>query len=457
MISLIPIIIGSIIYFRLNKFYQFTILSLAALLPFSFGDFMSIPGLLLVEWLTFIAFLILMNELIPLNSIEKKIRIIKFKGIEIFIFAILVLAIWTIISFINHELLYQPIKQTGTRIGASRIYFNVFNNIILFFLIVIFTAVYFEKINFEKFFNLLVIFSSVLGVITIISYFVGFNVPLIKGTFSYLTEFSKGRISEYGGQAYRFGGMAETVTVGIPSLFACYIIKKKMNIFLFLLLLFFVFMSGGRTLMIGVIFSIMFISFLFFPRNLVYFMFVGGLIIIFGAIFLPQSVLDGQLGRLTSLNAGHFMGQDAWRGLAWKLYLDNFYDSPILGKGIMAYKGFFYSSEEGAREFALSQLFAGGHGSYLSLLSTFGLGGITYFLIMIIGGIFLSFRKIKQNLNIDVNKTAIAVFCFMLITIKSIDFITGGDGLKDAVILFYAVGLVASITTLQNRKDLNLN
>lgn len=452
MISIIPIIVGSIIFFKLNKFYQFTIISLAAMLPFSFGNFMSIPDLLVVEWLTFVSFLIVINELIPLNRLEKRFKVIKFRGIEIFIFAAIILVIWTLVSYINHEILYQPIKQNSSKIGASRTYFSVFNNILLFFLIILFVSSNYEKIDFERFFKFLVSFALVLGCLTIISYFLRFNIPLIKGTFSYLSEFSRSRISEYGGQAFRFGGMAETVTVGIPALFAYYAFKNKINVLALMLLLFFVFMSGGRTLFIGVFFAISFFSFMFFPRHIIYFVTAIGLIIILGAIFLPQSVLEGQFGRLTSLNAGNFMGQDVWRGLAWKLYLKNFIDNPFWGKGIATYSGFFYSSEESAKEFASSQLFSGGHGSYFSLMSTFGLGGITYFLIYILGGIYLSVRKIKQNIITNPTKTSIGIFVFMILIIKSFDFITAGDGLKDAVILFYAVGLVASLTVIENRK-----
>ena len=164
--------------------------------------------------------------------------------------------------------------------------------------------------------------------------------------------------------------------------------------------------------------------FSFFPRNFLYLIAAGGIFLILVSLFAPESVLQGQFGRLTSFDAGHFMGQDAWRGLAWQIYFENFNDSPILGKGIIPYKGFIYSSIEGAKEFATTILFSGGHGSYFSLLSTFGLGGITYFLIMVFGGIYLSFRKIKQFINLDLNKTAIAVFCFMLILIKAVDFIT---------------------------------
>lgn len=454
MISIVLIIVSIIVFLKLNKFYQFTILALAVFLPFSYGDFRSIPSLLFVEWLTVIVFLMLINELIPLHSLEKKIHVIKFKGIEIFIFAILILLIWTVVSFVNYEILYQSYKYVESRTGTTRLYFNIVNNVLLFFATIMFTVVYFEQIDFAKFFKFLYVTSIFVGVVAYLAYVKDFNIPILAGTFGYNEAYNKVFAAKYGGQAYRLGGMAETVTLGIPALFAYYIIKKKISIVALVLLLFFVFISGGRTLMIGVIFAITFFSFVFLPRNFIYMIAATGLFIILGAIFLPQSVLQGQFGRLTSLNSGNFMGQDASRGLAWKIYLDNFSKHPIWGKGISEYEGFVFSALEGSAEFAKYQAFAGGHGSYLSLLSTFGIGGLTYFLIMIVGGLFLSFRKIKQYISTDITKTAIGVFGFMVLGIKAFDFITGGNGLSETQTLFYTVGLVASLTVLQNRKDL---
>lgn len=450
MLSIIPIIIGTIVFFKLNKFYQFTVLSLAALLPFSFGNFMSIPDLLIVEWLTFVCFIITINELIPLHNSNKGFRYLKFRGVELFFVAIAILIIWTLASYIKYELLADQVKQIGEKRGIFRLYFTIFNNILLFFTILIFSSAFYEQIDFGKYIKIILVIAIYLGIIRIFSYFFSFQIPFMSGTFKY----DPNAMRSYGGIAYRFGGLSEVVTIGIPALFSYYIVNGKMKLFSLLLLLLFVFLSGGRTVMAGVFFSIVVFSFLFLPRNFIYLITTIGIFLILVTLFAPESVLKGQFARLTTLNAGNFMGQDAWRGLAWQFYLENFYKNPIWGKGIGAYSGFIYSSFEGAKDFTIQMLFTGGHGSYLSLLSTFGLGGITYFLIMLWGGAYLSYRKIKQYLNIDKSKTAIAVFCFMLLLIKSVDFTTGGDGLSEATIMFFTVGFICSLTVLQNRIDL---
>lgn len=444
--STILVPIGILIYLKLNKFYQFTLLSLAALLPLSFGDFRSIPSFQFIEWLPIVTFLMLMNELIPLNGSRKGNIEIKLKGLGIFIFAIIILIIWTINSFVENEILIQT-ANVIQKSGTTRIYFSVFNNILLFFTTIIFVSLHFEQIDFEKFFKILLYLSLSLGLLRIMSHFLDFNIPLLSGAFDYGGEYGKYSKLKYGGTAFRLGGLSEVVIIGIPAIFSDYVFRKKINVFVLLLLLLFLFLSGGRTVMIGVFFSIIIFSFLFFPKNFVNLILGGGLFLIVAAIILPESLLQGQTGRLTTVNSENLMGFDPGRALAWKFYFETFLSNPIWGKGIASYTGFIYASLPKFEGFARHLLFSGGHGSYISLLSILGLGGIAYFLIMLIGGIILSYFRINQNL--DANKTAVAVFIFMILIIKAFDFFTANNGL-DIPILFYCVGFIASLTVLQN-------
>lgn len=444
--SLILVPIGIIIFLRLNKSYQFLVLSLAALLPFSFGNFSSVPNLLLIEWLPLVVFISMINELVPVHSIEKKIRKIKFKGLEIFIFAIIILIIWTIISIINNEIL-KPAFLSGET-GTKRLYFNIFNNILLFFTTIIFVVTYYEKIEFNSYFKIILYTSLVVGGLRMITYIINYPMPLLAGGFNY-----GGAQNKAGETVLRFGGMTDVVVVGIPALFSLYVVNGKLNKFGLLLLLIYLFLSGGRTVMLGTIFSVVVFSFLFLPKNFIYLILAGAFLFLIVIVFAPQSLFEGQVNRLSTLDSGNFMGQDAWRGMAWLLYFKTFAEYPIWGKGISEYQGFIYSTFSGTEEFARAQLFSGGHGSYFSLLSTFGLGGIVYFIIMVAGGIILSYRKIKEYLEKDLIKTAIGVFCFMLLIIKSVDLITSGNGL-DVPILFFMVGLSASLTALKNRENI---
>jgi hypothetical protein len=284
------------------------------------------------------------------------------------------------------------------------------------------------------------------------SHFLDFNIPLLSGEFQYGGEYGYYAKIKYGGTAYRLGGLTDVVSFGLPALFSYFIYKQKVNIILLLSLFLFLFLSGGRTVMIGSFIAIVIFSFLFFPKNFIYLTISGGLFLIIGFLLLPESVLEGQLGRLTTFNSETSLGVDIGRALSWKTLWQSFLANPIWGKGIGVYQEVFYVGLEKYADFAREISFAGGHGSYLSALGIFGIGGITYFLIMLIGGIILSFRKINQYVDINVDKTAISVFTFLVLIIKSFDLLTAKNGL-DIPILFFVVGLIVSLSVHHNQES----
>lgn len=452
MMSAIFILIGVVIFLKLKRFHQFIIFSLSALFPFTFGNFGSIPDFLVIEWLTIITFLILLHELNPLNSLEKKLKIIKFRGIGLFIGAILILIIWSIVSVINNEII-NPIIMIGKTTGIRRTYFAIFNNILLFFTTILFFSTQYPKFEIRKFFKIVLYITLIIGFVRIYTFYYHLNTPFLTNLFQYNSDMMISKT----GISYRFSGLDYAATIGIPALCCSYIYRNKLNVFILLLLILFVFLSGGRTVMMGAIFSIIIFSFLFLPKNFIYLTVAIGLLFFIGIVFLPQSFLEGQMSRLTTLEEkGGYLGQDPWRGMAWYLFFKNFASNPLFGKGITDYTGFIYSTLPGTEEFARQQLFAGGHGAYFSLLSTFGVGGITYFIIMVWGGAFLALKKIKKYLAHDQDKTAVALFCFILLIIFSIDCITGHNGL-DVPFLFYAVGLICSLRVIENNPAVTIN
>ena len=396
MISLILIPVSIFIFLKLKREHQFIIFSLAALYPFTFGDLRSIPNFLIIEWLTIVTFISLINELNPVNSVEKKLRLIRYKNIQIFIFAFIILVIWTLVSFIKNEIILHS-TVTGNETGITRIYFTIFNDIIIFFTTIIFFVTQHNKIDMRKFFSLLLNITIIIGLVRIFTFYFQMKTPFLSGLFGYNTD----AMTSSGEVSYRFSGLDYAATIGIPTIFSLYVYKNKLNLFLLIILFIFVFLSGGRTIMIGIIISIFIFSFLFLPKNFIYLIVVGGILFLFAFIFLPHNFLEGQVGRLSTLKEKGFMGQDAWRGMAWYLYLKNFVAHPFFGKGISDYTGFIYSPIEGTEYFARTQLFKGGHGAYFSLLSTFGIGGILYFIIILWGGIILAFKKIKQYFSFD--------------------------------------------------------
>ena len=444
MLSLILIPISIIIFLKLNREYQFIIFTLAAFYPITFGNLSSIPNLMIYEWLTLVIFISLINELVPLNSTKKKLSSLKFKGIEIFLFALLILIIWVTISYINNEIL-SPKTMSSNGTSIKRTYFGIFNSILIFFTVIIFFASQHEKISIEKFLKAILYISIVIGFIRAITFYFNINFPLMAGFFSYGEFMNKG--------PERFAGLDVIAMIGISVQFGLYFYKKKVNLFILLILLTFLFLSAGRTPMIGITLAIVIFSFLFLPKNIIYLTFAATIFFLIAFIFLPHSFFEAQTTRLSTFQQKGYMGVDEWRGLAWKLYLKNFSEYPIFGKGISDYSGFIYSNDPYTESFVRQQLFSGGHGAYFSLLGILGIGGITYFVIMVYGGIILAFKKIKQYAKFNQDITAIAVFCFMFLIMEAVYSVTGPNGFTDSQNIFFTVGLICSIRVIENMPE----
>jgi hypothetical protein len=426
------------------------IFSLAALYPFTFGDLRSIPDFLVIEWLTLVVFVSMMNKLIIVNSLNNNFKKLKLKGIEIFNFALLILIMWAIVSIINNEIIKQKIV-IGGETGTKRAYFDIFNNVLIFFTTIIYFVINYRDIDIQRFLKTILYISLAVGVVRGMTFYLRITTPLIGGIFTYdpISSVSEGL------KAQRLLGLDYVADIGIPALFSLYVFKNRINLIALFILLIFLFLSGGRTTMIGVTLSIVIFSILFLPKNFIYFIIVGCVLLLVAVVFLPQGFLQSKATRLSTMEQTGFMGQDMWRGTAWYFYFKNFIIHPIFGKGIGNYTGFIYSTFPGTEDFVREQMVSGGHGSYFSALGIFGLGGIVYLIILIFGGIILSFRKIKQNINLDHNKTAISVFCFMVLINFSILLITGFNGLTDIPFIFYCVGLICSIKVLENNPFLN--
>ncbi|PID59194.1 MAG: hypothetical protein CR986_06875 [Ignavibacteriae bacterium] len=447
------VLIAALIFLKLNRFYQFLVLSLASLLPFSLGDFRSIPNLMIIEWLPFVVALMLVNDLVSVNKLQKKINTISFKGIGIFIFALVILIIWLVHSFIENEIFLTNIYIQ--EISTKRMYFSIFNNIVLFFVTILFVVTYYPEIDFESYFKSLLYISIFLGFFRLASHFFDFNIPLLYGEFKYGGEYGYFSKLKYGGTALRLGGLTDISAIGIAAYFAYYVFKHKLNLIILGIFVFFLFLSGGRTVLAGAIFAVILFSFLFFPKNFMYMFFLGVFSIILAFIFLPDDLLVGQLGRITTFSKDTTIGVDVSRNLGWKVMLDEFIKYPFWGKGL-GVKGtipLLFKFNETIVAFVQSIFFFGGHGSYLSVAGILGIGGIIYFLIMLVGGIIMAYKKISFYLNINNSYVAISVFTFMLLVIKAFDFITAKNGLN-VPILFFVVGLVASVTVLKNKEEM---
>ena len=443
MISIVLSLIFLIIFLTSKRNVQFYLFTLAVLFPFTFGNVKSIPNLQIIEWLNPVVFLIIINELVPVNRVRLNQQHLSFRGLELFIFALLILITWTIVSYVNNEVLIEHYFSSVRKTGISRTYFNIFNSVILFFNTAAFIKLFYEEIDFEKWLNLIIYVSLLIGFLRITAFVFKFDLPFFANIYNYGAG-----TQIYGGMALRLGGLSEVAGFGIAALLAKHYLTQEINIYLVIIFIMFVFFSGGRTFLVGLSFAFFVYSIFFEKRYVVYVTFLLLIVAVLIVFFLPEEILEGQIARITAFQGG-IKGQDMHRFITYKLYINNFLDNPLFGKGIGPYKGFIPPLKSIQVDFIRHQQFSGGHGSYLSILSTFGIGGLFYLLVMVLGGIILAYRKIKKYFIDNSILAAISIFSFFLLLIKSIIYITGYNGLKDFS-LFFLVGLVASIRVIEN-------
>lgn len=441
--SLIPISILTAIFLSQNRFIQFCIFSLACLIPFSSGNFGSIPDFRVIEWLTPLFFLVTLNDFIPLKGPKTRIS---FSGVRIFIIAITILLIVTVNSYFQNEIfstLSPQFKSTGTK----RMYYMIFIQIMIFFSTILFLYKNHMEINFEKWLKVIFVFALVFGLIRVFAYFFDFDTPFVAGGFDYSPP---GR-SRFGGIAYRIGGLSDVATLGLCALLGLYHIQKKVYIIPSIIFSGLFFLSGGRTSMVGVAIAVIIYSVFFLRKYLVYIFLVTSITSLVIFIAAPDELIHGQFGRLSAFEGG-VKQQDKGRYFTYTLSIENFKKNPVFGKGISPYLGYIPVSNAKEKYFIQSQLFAGGHGGYITILSTFGVLGFTYLCIMIFFGIYLSLKKIKEYIFDNPNLSALATFAFLMLVIKSVTYLTSFNGFNDTT-LFFVTGLIATIRTIENKVE----
>ncbi|MBI9070040.1 MAG: O-antigen ligase family protein [Melioribacteraceae bacterium] len=442
MISLGLTVICVALFITSDKFVRYIIYTLSALYPFSMGDLGPIPAAQVVEWLTPLYLLIIINEMVPLNRIVAAKPLPSFRGTELFLTALLFLLVCAAMSFYKNELM----AIDGGPQGTKRVYFRIIVSVFIFITTALSTYVYKDIINFEKLFKTILWVSVGLGIIRLACYFVSFKMPLMTGPFVYNPDAT----TRFGGTAYRIGGLTEVVGVGLGASVALYMLMRKIDYRALAAFSIFLFMSGGRTIMVGSLFSVGLFFLLFLNKKLIYLILILFLCVIIMVIVIPPEVFQGQVNRFLAMQGG-MATQDHERYQSYMIHFNNFRENIFFGKGIVQYTGFLYHVNPKMEEFIRANLLSGGHGSYISILGTFGLFGTLYLFIMVYGGILVSYLKTKKYSVDNVILAAISSFTFIYLTIKSVYYVSSHSGIND-LSLFYLVGFVSSIILIEKNR-----
>lgn len=427
------------------KFYLFSML---ILYPFKFPSGFPLP----LKWWSELLALALFGILFVEILIAKK-SLLSSKA-SIFLFAIGILILWSILHFIQNPVGGQTFGATKEEIGL-RHYSIIVTGTCTFF--VGFWFIRYKKINIERLLFIVLISALVISFIRIM----GFSVPLLGKAF---TEIN---VPEYIPKANRnyeiTSGLRLTSLVGVSSVLGLYY-RRKWGFFpviAFVSSVMFSVLGAGRGIFWGIMFALG-LYVIFIKRKHIFS--VIALSIIIGIIFiffLPGfDFAEFKYGRVFKIEGG-VEEQDTSRYYNFLYMWEIFKKSPIMGKGIgfqpISYSDEFFDKHTEARELRYSiedTIRGGSHGSYLSIASTFGLGGIFFILVIVYGTMYYSYKMVMRKY-IDESESRLALFVFMYASIMSVHMVTGGDGTNYRD-MWFIPGILAGIMSRDKLKKYTL-
>lgn len=367
------------------------------------------------------------------SMIAKKQKIFP-RNNRIFVFSLLLLLFCIFIGYAKNSFSVFSIdleNHESKMIAES--YLTAFAGIMIFFSTLWFSsAILYDENKLLRFF----IFSALFfAFIRLMVHFLGYDPPFFSSAFKYIAPSG----------ALRLGGFDICVGVGVPALIAYS--SDRLNILRVLLMLVFLILGilgGGRALFSGVLFSLIIYLSLFYKKNSAKFLLTCGVFIVTVALVAQYVSLPVQVERITGVTLFEtgFVQDDPERASVYSYYWDTFLKNPLFGKGIGTYEGriaeFPWFVEE--------QLIYGGHGSYMSILCIFGVGGAAFLCIMLFGGIIKVYRLILrsklENLSFPYQKSVLFIMLYLVAT--AIYYITAGAGYKDLK-LYFVVGMLLGI------------
>jgi len=170
-------------------------------------------------------------------------------------------------------------------------------------------------------------------------------------------------------------------------------------------------------------------------------------------------ISHSKFGRVTVLSGG-LKTQSTDRYYSFLYMWEVFKTSPVFGKGVgyrtVTLRDEFFNKHPEAKEYRSNiqgMIMSGGHGSYVSILTTFGIGGIFWLLTMLFGSIYYAYEIFKKNHFRDDSK--LALFAFIFLVILSVHMTIGGAGF-DVSALWFLAGMIAGLKVRAEEKGLEV-
>lgn len=382
-----------------------------------------------IELLAPVFFGILLVE----NILHKRPMLIP--GNTIYFSAILVLIIWAIISWIKFPLYSIGNDESSSGTVSLKSYYRIVVGVAVFFSSIWYSR-YYMRNEFVIYIKILLYFSLFIGILRLLSFFMGFDIPFMYGVFRYNLEST----SAFGGTTFRLTGLDVASYCGTFSLLTLRQTKHSIKTIWFVLLMIvfavFIFLHAGRTAAPSYILTLLYYGF-FIERINAKKMLIGlaaVILLVISLQFLPTDIYRGQINRMTSVSGGVQGQYSDRRGYIFRTFVEEFYNHPVFGRGI---KPVSIGRADRNTHFIQMQLSDGGHGSYVSMLGLFGLGGI-FFL-----AVFLFLTIAKTHLILARPRSpdrALYIFIMLFLVYKLLLYYTSGKGYNDYS-LYFLVGM----------------
>jgi hypothetical protein len=364
------------------------------------------------------------------------------KVAKIFLAVIVLLLLWSTISYIRNPAPYKALFGGVGGTGGVRAYYSIFVCCIVFW--TCFRLFACEELNLNLLLATITITSLVIGFLRILGHFFMFDLPL-DNSFKHAAEST----TNFGVDVHRIGGIDLCIQVGIAALFGFYYMKRKTSFLFPLLFLFFTlsFFGGGRTIFASILLATILYFFIINRKKA----FIASIAIL--CFFLiynllnPYLDLPPQFNRLLSFeSSGRIYQFNDPRSELFSEYLKTFSENPFLGKGIS------YFNKSTRDDFIKSNLAIGGHNAYLSTLAIFGIAGGLFLAVMLLGTIFVCITTIKRFNNTYYKQ--FMIFLLIISTIQCFYSFTGGSGYKD-ILLYFMAGSAIGVHTIQFKHSQN--
>ena len=439
---------GVIIFFLSSWKQKFLFFSLMIFFPIILPRYFPLPTKTVVE---------LMAPILCLVSIAEAVNMrqsLFSKKASIYFIAIGVLVLWVLIHYILNPVLGRLTFGSDIQSSGLKSYFLVVAGISTFFCSYWFVKC--NELNTEKWLSFLLVLTLVAGNLYVVGLFTYIPILSHLGLGSYHTT----------GEGLQYSSIPVRV---MHALGTCLILSLFHNrrwgfyfIIIFINTLVFMVMGGGRSSG-PIAFAAIFAYITLINRK--HIVPVMSVLLILSSLYtLYMSNLDvpmseSRFGRVLKLEGG-LAEQDEARYYTFLYMFEVFKKSPIIGKGIgyediTGQEDFFKENPEAAKNilYIKAQLMSGGHGTYMSILSVFGIGGFFWLMVMLWGSIYYAYRFINMNKASPSQDTIIAIFVFLLLITISVSFLVGGHGGYDNMKFWFLAGTVAGLISRDRPKD----